>query len=207
MCMVDRNGHLRTGAWAFTKLVYTGKPGVRPAIRATQGVAAALITVSLLASAIPSESDTKVNSSSKQQVAVGPTPSVSSEELAQQAANAQAAADQEAAAQAAAEQAAAARAAAAKAAAAKAAAAKAEAARVEAARVASARAEASKEAAAAQEAEQEQASSNCTPEYPDFCIPPASDYNCSDFSQKNFTARQPDPYGLDRDDDGIACES
>lgn len=48
---------------------------------------------------------------------------------------------------------------------------------------------------------------NCTPEYPDFCIPPAGDYNCPDFSQKNFTALRPDPYRLDADADGIACES
>lgn len=47
----------------------------------------------------------------------------------------------------------------------------------------------------------------CTPEYPDFCIPPAADYNCPDFSQKNFTALRPDPYRLDADNDGVACES
>lgn len=51
------------------------------------------------------------------------------------------------------------------------------------------------------------AGGNCTPEYPDFCIPPAGDYNCPDFSQKNFTALSPDPYRLDADNDGIACES
>jgi hypothetical protein len=51
---------------------------------------------------------------------------------------------------------------------------------------------------------------NCTPEYPDFCIPlRAGDaYNCPDFSQKNFRALAPDPYRLDGNDkDGIACES
>lgn len=50
---------------------------------------------------------------------------------------------------------------------------------------------------------------NCTAAYPDFCIPQrAGDaYNCSDFSQKRFTARPEDPYGLDRDHDGVACES
>jgi hypothetical protein len=71
------------------------------------------------------------------------------------------------------------------------------------------------EAAAQQQAAQIQplaappnASGNCTPEYPDFCIPPAADYNCPDFSQKNFTALAPDPYRLDGNDkDGIACES
>lgn len=52
------------------------------------------------------------------------------------------------------------------------------------------------------------AGGNCTPEYPDFCIPPAGDYNCPDFTQKNFTALEPDPYRLDgNDNDGIACES
>lgn len=51
------------------------------------------------------------------------------------------------------------------------------------------------------------AGGSCTPEYPDFCIPPAADYNCPDFSQKNFTALRPDPYRLDADGDGVACES
>lgn len=75
-------------------------------------------------------------------------------------------------------------------------------------------AQAAAEQAAADQAPADQAAAagggdNCTPEYPDFCIPqlPGDAYNCGDFSEKNFTALAPDPYRLDRDQDGIACES
>jgi hypothetical protein len=198
-------------AWNVTKLVYTGKPGVRPALRATQGVAAGLITLMLLAALLPGGSGDKVNTSSgKQQVTTESLPTASTEELAQQAADAQAAAEREAAARVAAGKAAAAKAAAAKAAAARAAAAKAAALREAAARAAAKKAaeqRAAQDAAAA--AAQQQAASNCTPEYHDFCIPalPGDAYNCSDFTENDFTALPPDPYGLDRDNDGIACES
>jgi endonuclease YncB( thermonuclease family) len=33
------------------------------------------------------------------------------------------------------------------------------------------------------------------------------DLDCSDFDKKNFKVQPGDPYGLDRDGDGIACES
>jgi len=32
------------------------------------------------------------------------------------------------------------------------------------------------------------------------------DKNCSDFDKKNFKVQPGDPYHLDRDGDGIACE-
>jgi len=47
----------------------------------------------------------------------------------------------------------------------------------------------------------------CHPSYPDFCIPPPPpDLDCGDFTQKNFTVREPDPHRLDGDNDGIGCE-
>lgn len=54
---------------------------------------------------------------------------------------------------------------------------------------------------------------NCHASYPDFCIPPPPpDKNCADFTQaKPFkvvhTVANPDPHQLDRDKDGLACES
>ena len=48
---------------------------------------------------------------------------------------------------------------------------------------------------------------SCDPSYPDFCIPPPPDLNCSDISQKDFTVYQPDPHHFDGDKDGIGCES
>jgi hypothetical protein len=48
----------------------------------------------------------------------------------------------------------------------------------------------------------------CDASYPDFCIkPPPPDLNCRDVPQKNFTVRQPDPHGFDRDRNGRGCES
>ena len=48
----------------------------------------------------------------------------------------------------------------------------------------------------------------CDPSYPDFCIPsPPPDLNCGDISEKRFTVLPPDPHRLDRDKDGIGCES
>jgi len=34
-----------------------------------------------------------------------------------------------------------------------------------------------------------------------------ADLDCSDFDKKNFKVQPGDPYDLDRDHDGIACES
>ncbi len=52
------------------------------------------------------------------------------------------------------------------------------------------------------------APSNCDPSYPDFCIPPPPPpLNCVDHGRTDFTGRQPDPHRVDRDKDGIGCES
>ena len=49
---------------------------------------------------------------------------------------------------------------------------------------------------------------NCDPSYPDVCIsPPPPDLDCSDIPDKDFTVLAPDPHGLDREGDGIGCES
>lgn len=50
--------------------------------------------------------------------------------------------------------------------------------------------------------------SNCSPAYPDVCIPPAPpDLNCGDISARRFTVLAPDPHGFDGDGDGVGCES
>jgi hypothetical protein len=49
---------------------------------------------------------------------------------------------------------------------------------------------------------------NCDPSYPDVCIKsPPPDLNCPDIPNKNFKVIGNDPHGLDRDSDGIGCES
>lgn len=48
----------------------------------------------------------------------------------------------------------------------------------------------------------------CHPSYPTLCLPPAPpDLNCDDVDAKNFRVVPPDPHGLDRDNDGIGCET
>jgi hypothetical protein len=48
----------------------------------------------------------------------------------------------------------------------------------------------------------------CDPSYPTVCIKsPPPDLNCGDISHKNFKVTGSDPHGLDRDGDGIGCES
>ena len=50
--------------------------------------------------------------------------------------------------------------------------------------------------------------SNCSPAYPDFCIPPPPpDRDCDDVNGDNFTVKPPDPHGFDSDGDGVGCES
>ena len=51
--------------------------------------------------------------------------------------------------------------------------------------------------------------SNCSPAYPDFCIPPPPplDRDCDDVNGSNFTVKPPDPHGFDSDGDGVGCES
>jgi resuscitation-promoting factor RpfB len=46
--------------------------------------------------------------------------------------------------------------------------------------------------------------SNCTPSYSP-CLPPASDYDCSDVDGP-VQVTGSDPYRLDRDGDGVGCE-
>jgi hypothetical protein len=49
---------------------------------------------------------------------------------------------------------------------------------------------------------------NCSPAYPDFCIPPPPpDLDCDDINGQNFTVLAPDPHGFDSDGDGVGCES
>lgn len=49
--------------------------------------------------------------------------------------------------------------------------------------------------------------SNCSPSYPDVCIPPPPpDLDCGDISHRNFRVLQPDPHRFDGDRDGIGCE-
>ncbi len=51
-------------------------------------------------------------------------------------------------------------------------------------------------------------SSNCDPNYEGVCVPDDGyDYNCPDIDGTDFPSVGTDPHGLDRDGDGIACES
>jgi hypothetical protein len=57
-----------------------------------------------------------------------------------------------------------------------------------------------------------QAASNCTPGYSP-CLPPASDYDCAggsgngpEYADGPIAVTGSDPYGLDADGDGVACE-
>ncbi len=50
--------------------------------------------------------------------------------------------------------------------------------------------------------------STCDPNYEGACVPmDQGDVNCSDLSATNFRSVGTDPYNLDPDKDGIACES
>jgi micrococcal nuclease len=50
-------------------------------------------------------------------------------------------------------------------------------------------------------------STACNPSYPDLCLPPnGPDLDCRDISGRRFRVLPPDPYGFDRDRDGIGCE-
>jgi micrococcal nuclease len=49
---------------------------------------------------------------------------------------------------------------------------------------------------------------NCSPSYPDVCIPPAPpDLNCKDITYRNFRVLPPDPHRFDGNKDGVGCES
>jgi hypothetical protein len=48
----------------------------------------------------------------------------------------------------------------------------------------------------------------CDPSYPDFCIPPPPpDLSCNDFEATDFTVYEPDPHGLDGDNNGVGCQT
>ena len=48
---------------------------------------------------------------------------------------------------------------------------------------------------------------NCSPAYPDFCIPPPPpDLDCGDIGRKDFRVLAPDPHRFDGDHDGVGCE-
>ena len=47
----------------------------------------------------------------------------------------------------------------------------------------------------------------CHPSYRGACIPPRADVDCTEISARDFEVVGDDPYGLDADGDGIACES
>jgi hypothetical protein len=57
--------------------------------------------------------------------------------------------------------------------------------------------------------------SNCSPNYPDFCIPPPPpDLNCSDLNPQQYPGAKPnfrvvggDPHNFDSDHDGFGCET
>lgn len=53
------------------------------------------------------------------------------------------------------------------------------------------------------------APANCSPAYPDFCIPPPPpDLDCKDVRpHRRFRALPPDPHNFDADGNGIGCES
>jgi hypothetical protein len=48
---------------------------------------------------------------------------------------------------------------------------------------------------------------NCSSEYEGACVPNGRDYDCSEIDGKDFASVGSDPDRLDRDRDGIACES
>jgi micrococcal nuclease len=48
---------------------------------------------------------------------------------------------------------------------------------------------------------------NCSPAYPDACLPPGPpDLDCGEVSVRGFAVLPPDPHNFDRDHDGIGCE-
>ena len=53
-----------------------------------------------------------------------------------------------------------------------------------------------------------QRSADCHPSYPTICLPaPPPDLDCSQIPYQDFVVLPPDPHGLDRDKDGIGCET
>jgi micrococcal nuclease len=53
-----------------------------------------------------------------------------------------------------------------------------------------------------------QSDANCSPCYPDVCIPPAPpDLSCKDIPYRNFRVVGCDPHGFDGNNDGVGCEN
>jgi hypothetical protein len=48
---------------------------------------------------------------------------------------------------------------------------------------------------------------SCNPNYTGVCLQLTGDVNCGDISARNFGSVGSDPFRLDGDNDGIACES
>jgi hypothetical protein len=46
----------------------------------------------------------------------------------------------------------------------------------------------------------------CEPSYPDICLPPGPDLDCTEIDDRNFSVPGDDPFGFDRDGNGIGCE-
>lgn len=51
------------------------------------------------------------------------------------------------------------------------------------------------------------AQNDCSPAYPDICLPSAPDVDCKDIEARNFRVLPPDSHRLDGDEDGIGCEA
>ena len=46
----------------------------------------------------------------------------------------------------------------------------------------------------------------CEPSYPGICVPPGPDVDCAEIDDRNFSVPGDDPFGFDRDGNGIGCE-
>lgn len=46
----------------------------------------------------------------------------------------------------------------------------------------------------------------CEPSYPGICVPPGPDLDCAEIDDRNFSVPGDDPFGFDRDGNGIGCE-
>jgi hypothetical protein len=51
------------------------------------------------------------------------------------------------------------------------------------------------------------AQSSCNPNYTGVCLPLTGDVDCGDITTRDFGSVGSDPFRLDGDGDGIACES
>lgn len=61
---------------------------------------------------------------------------------------------------------------------------------------------------AAAPAPEPEAEAGCSPAYSGACVPArVGDVDCTELAAQDFASVGSDPYDLDRDDDGVACES